>query len=250
MEVEFTPPPGSGRRFVRPAQVHLADAGPDGRLRVDGMVRFLQDVATDDWRDVKVNDGTTWVVRRTALRRSGDAEWPVLNTAVELATWCSGIGAAWAERRTDLLVDGRIVAEASALWVPLDPQGRPSRVSATFHERYGEAAGGRKVSGRVRAPAIPATASAAPWALRRADLDIVNHVTNAAAWAAVVEVAAGPITDAVVIHHGPLEAGDQVELWSAPSQLWLTVRDEVRVSARFRASSPIDVHRGPDARQA
>ena len=142
MDVEITDPPRAGRRFTRDAQVHLADAGPDGRLRVDGLVRFLQDVATDDWTATGVRDGTTWVVRRTALALVDGASWPMLNASVEMATWCSGTGAAWAERRTDLLVDGAPVVRTSAIWVPLDRQGRPSRVSAAFHEIYGEATGG------------------------------------------------------------------------------------------------------------
>jgi acyl-ACP thioesterase len=234
MEIEITDPPGVGRRFTGPAQVHLADAGPDGRLRVDGLVRFLQDIATDDWTDTGVRDGTTWVVRRTTMALVEGAAWPTLNTPVELATWCSGTGAAWAERRTDLLVGGVPVVRTSALWVPLDPQGRPSRVSAAFHEVYDEAAGGRRVSGRVRAPEVPDAAATMPWVLRRADLDIVAHVNNAVAWAAVVEVATSPLAEAVLVHHGPLEAGDEVTLRSMPGALWLTVDGEVRVSAEFR----------------
>ena len=140
MDIEFTPPPPTGRRFRQRAQVHLADAGPDGRLRVDGLVRFLQDVATDDWSDTGVRDGTTWVVRRTALRLVEGEHWPMLNTAVILDTWCSGSGAAWAERRTDLLIDDTVVVHASALWVPLDPQGRPRRISPAFQQVYAEAA--------------------------------------------------------------------------------------------------------------
>ena len=233
MEVEITVPPGIGRRFTSSTQVHLADAGPDGRLRVDGLVRFLQDVATDDWTDTGIDDGTTWVVRRTAIELVEGSSWPRLNAAVELATWCSGTGAAWAERRTDLLVDGAPVVRTSALWVPLDRQGRPTRVSAEFHEIYDEAAGGRKVSGRVRAPEVPDDAASMSWVLRKADLDIVDHVNNAVAWAAMVEVSPGPITAAVLIHHGPLEAGDEVVLRSTPGALWLIVEGDVRISAEY-----------------
>jgi len=233
MQIEFTPPPPTGRRFRQRAQVHLADAGPDGRLRVDGLVRFLQDVATDDWTDTGVRDGTTWVVRRTALRLVEGEHWPMLNTVVILDTWCSGSGAAWAERRTDLLINDTVVAHAAALWVPLDPQGRPRRISPAFHQVYAEAAQGRKVSGRIRSPGMPNDAVITPWALRKADLDVVDHVNNAVAWAAIVEAASGPVASAVLLHHAPLVAGDQVELHATDSEMWLTVAGEVRVSARF-----------------
>ena len=55
---ELVPPSPSGRRYERGARVRLGDAGADGRLRPDGFVRLLQDVASDDWADTAVEDGS------------------------------------------------------------------------------------------------------------------------------------------------------------------------------------------------
>src|SRR5258708_4756435 len=125
---EFVPRPMTGRRFAHHRLVRLSDAGPDTRLRLDGVARYLQDVATDDWADSGLDPGETWVVRRTTVRLAAGGRWPTLGEEVTLVTWCGGMGPAWAERRTDLEVAGKVVVETVALWVPLDPAGRPQRL--------------------------------------------------------------------------------------------------------------------------
>ncbi len=217
-EAEFVPRPARGRRYAHRRRVRVSDAGPDAALRLDSLARYLQDVATDDWADAGLSPDEIWVVRRTTVRVAGGRRWPALGEDVELTTWCGGTGPAWAERRTDLEVDGVPVIETVALWVPLDAAGRPLRLAQEFHDVYGEAAGGRRASGRV--PVAPTLAGLAgvtgqPWPIRRADLDILGHVNNAAVWAAVTEVAGGLVASAALTHYGPLEDGHTVTLLSA-----------------------------------
>lgn|GEM_PF-2236646 len=151
----------------------------------------------------------------------------------------AGIGAAWAERRTDLLVDGDVVIQATALWVPIDTSsGRPQRVRPDFKEVYGEAAQGRKVSGRLEAPGAPSSgALRQPWQLRAVDLDVVGHVNNAALWAPLVEVAGSDLAAVTVIHHGPVEAGDEVMLAVDGHRLWLEADGVVAVTANWDESA-------------
>ena len=146
---EFLSRPAHGRRFSAHRRVRLSDAGRDGVLRLDGMARFLQDVASDDWAESGLDPEDTWVVRRTAVRTAEGGRWPALGEQVALTTWCSGAGAAWAERRTDLELDGALMLQAVALWVSLDRSGRPLRLGQEFRDVYGEAMAGRRVSGRV-----------------------------------------------------------------------------------------------------
>ena len=219
--------------------MRLADTGPDGRLRVDGLARFLQDVATEDSEDAGLDAGATWVARRTSFQLAAGARWPVLGETFELTTWCGGTGAAWAERRTDLTVDGTLQLESAVLWVPLDAAGRPTRISPEFRERFGESCAGRRVSGRVARTSPPAGATTRPWPLRRSDLDVIGHVNNAAVWEAIVELLDASATSASVIHHGPLDAGDAVELASVDGRLWLLVDGDVRVAAEF-TTGPTD----------
>lgn len=233
--IEFLPPPPSGRRFVGGQQVRLGDTDPEGRLRPDAAARYLHDAANDDWDDTGIATGEMWVLRQTAMRLVPGGRWPTLGQRVAATTWCSGIGAAWAERRTDLAVDGTVLVEVVALWVPLDAQGRPRRVQPEFTQAYGEAAGGRRVSGRVEPPDVPTTADLRTWPLRRVDLDVAGHVNNAASWTALVEVAEGPVASAVLTHHHPVEWGTEVTLATDPGCLWLLDGDRVLVSARYEA---------------
>jgi acyl-ACP thioesterase len=143
------------------------------------------------------------------------------------------VGAAWAERRTNISVNGNLLIEAVALAVPVDPSGHPVRIRPVFFEVYGDAMQGRKVSGRVTLTTPPPDAVRQPWPLRRADLDIVGHVNNAAVWQAVSEVVDIPVSFVEVIHHGPVESGHDVSLLRSPGALWLLVDDEVRVAVEY-----------------
>ena len=172
-------------------------------------------------------------MRRTALRWVDGARWPRYLDRVTLTTWCGGTGAAWAERRTDVALDGQPCLEVAALWVPTDPSGHPVRMRESFFEVYGEAARARKVPGRITTPPIPAGAASQPWTLRTADLDILGHVNNAAIWQAISEVVAAPVRSVGVTHHQSIERRDLVTLVSASGQLWLIVEGVVKVSARY-----------------
>jgi len=230
--IEFAPRGARGRLYSATGRVRLGDADVHGLLRLDGLARHLQDVATDDWDDTGLDAQDVWVVRRTAIRRT-TSRWPALGDAVTLTTWCAGTGAAWAERRTDLEVGGQTLLEAAALWVPTDPDGRPRRLRPTFFTVYGEAVGDRKVSGRVARPAVDPAARRRRWEVRRSDLDVVGHVNNAAVWSAVAEVAPEAPRAVTVVHHGALELDDEVVLAYTEHAFWLVVDGDVRVSGGF-----------------
>lgn len=238
---ELAPRPNAGRTFTATRLTRLGDAGPDGRLRLDALARWLQDVASDDARDAGV-EGLTWVVRRTALlidRR------PRLGEMVELTTWAGGAGSRWAERRTSVTVAGRGI-EAAALWVLVDlPSGRPRKVPPEFHEVYGEATGGRQVSSRLTLPAEPEPAGVQlrRWPLRHTDYDVLGHVNNAAYWSAVEDevVRAGlglaSVTMAELEYRTAIEPGDDIELTSQATEggllLWLRSRRGLHGVARL-----------------
>ena len=229
-DVEFAPDLGLGRHFSTSRRVRLSDCGPDGLLRPDGLARYLQDVATDDWDDTGVTCDETWLARRTSWRLV-DGVAPRLGDVVGLTTWCSGSGAAWAERRTDVVCNGSLAIETAALWVPVGPSGRPVRVGASFFDVYGQGAR-RRVTGRVPMWEPPRDALRRPWPLRRTDLDVVGHVNNAALWMPLVEVT-GPVRAATIIYHGPVNGSDHVELVQAANRWWLTVENLVRVAGEF-----------------
>ena len=176
--------PPEGRVFRHRDRATLADVSPAGRARLDALARWLQDAAYEDVRDSGLDDTGVWVVRRLALRV---LRFPRLDEAIEVATFCSGAAALWAERSSLVSCDGDVAVEAVALWVHLQPDGvRPQPLPAGFDAVYGPSAMGRRVRARLRHPPLPpAGAESRPWRFRGADLDLAGHVNNAVYWEAL-----------------------------------------------------------------
>jgi acyl-ACP thioesterase len=239
---DFPPRPGQGRLYSHERRTRLGDTGADGTLRLDGLARYLQDVAVDDWADAGLSPDDIWFVRRTEVRVASGGRWPVLGELVSLTTWCGGSGPAWALRRTDLGVDGVTLVETSALWVLVGPDGRPVRLRGDFLRVYGEASAGRRVAGRVAAVPPRPTGNERPWTVRRADLDVYAHVNNAAVWAAVTEVAPSGTAWAAITHYGALDGAQPVSLVDAPGHVWLVADGQVKVSGQFLPSGQDGEH--------
>jgi acyl-ACP thioesterase len=78
-----------GRTFVESRRVRLTDMDPLGRLRLDALARFLQEIAIDDVDETGWGaPDHLWFVGRMRV----DVVEPFLaDRAVELVTWCSGL---------------------------------------------------------------------------------------------------------------------------------------------------------------
>ena len=240
---ELLPVPPRGRRYTAAYQVRLADADPRGLARLDGIARFLQDVASEDAADSGLDQSFGWFVRRTLLVVGRP---PVLAETVHLTTFCTGTGRSWAERRTSLVGDGGASVEAVSLWIQVDlASGRPAALGQQFEERYGEAAGGRRVSSRLALPGPPSDAAVRPWSVRATDLDVFGHVNNDSHWPILEEVLAGPSFDRVgraeIEYLAPIDRSTPVELLVAPLDAgvgaWLTADGRVHTAARWIASA-------------
>ncbi len=233
---EFVPLPETGRRVTQRRTVRLSDVTGTGRLRLDALARYLQDIAGDDVDDAGL--GGAWVLRRVVL---AFGTLPSFRDEVTLTTFCSGVGSRWAERRTTVHASGRVRVEAVALWVFVDPAGRPAPLEDWFLDLYGESAGDRRVSSRLHHRPPPADGvESRPWPLRVTDIDVLNHVNNAASWAAVEDELArrpanGTLTRAEIEYRAAVDLGDCVELHtvSSPARTacWLMYEGEVRTSA-------------------
>lgn len=222
----------SGRVYESERRIRLSDTDAGGRLRLDAVARYLQDVAGDDVEDAGWSaDEHVWVVRRLEVevvrQFAGDER-------VALATWCSGVGASAAGRHTRLAGDRGGLIETETAWIHLDREGRPLRLPERFHAVYGPSAAGRRVSTRLSLPDPPAEAGRVPWQLRVADVDVLGHVNNAAYWAAVEEVVREPPVHAVLEYRRPLDLADPVELLVADGVVGFAVGDDVRAVARTR----------------
>ncbi|HTP22183.1 MAG TPA: acyl-ACP thioesterase domain-containing protein [Solirubrobacteraceae bacterium] len=171
---------GRGRVFTEPARATLADCAPTGRIRLDALARWAQDVAYADAFAAGLAGRAAWVVRRSRMRVS---RFPRFGEQFTLATFCSGLGRMWAERRTSMTRAGEAAGavELVSLWVHLDPiSGHPTKLTEDEIAMWGESTQGRTVNARLRHPAPDGVADGFPWRFRNTELDLAGHVNNAA----------------------------------------------------------------------
>ena len=220
-----------GRRYTSSRRVRLGDVSPKGRLRLDAVARYLQDIAGDDGHDAIGPEADPWVVRRTAIAVE---RFPVLREQLTITTWASAAGARWAERRTSFEGDRGARIDATALWVYVDlDSGRPKRLTDAFWERYGESVGDRTVQARLTHRSEPPVGERRTWSLRFADFDVLGHVNNAVYWAVVEEVLdlSAPVT-VELEYRGGIDRGQTVEIVSAPDALWISADGTVAATAQ------------------
>ena len=233
------PRPERGRTFTGRRRIRLADMDERGRLRLDAVARFLQDVAIEDVSET--GWGTPehlWFIRRIRI----EVREPFLQDhEVELVTWCSGVASIAAGRRWSVTGDRGGRVEVDSVWIHLGPDQRPARIES--FGIYAEATGGRPVSTRLELPPPPDDAPSSTWALRSTDVDLHGHLNNAVYWQAVEDVArrasvdlAAPLA-AELDYRDPIDLADRVEL--ATSRAGAAVSFGFRVGGAVRAVARI-----------
>jgi acyl-ACP thioesterase len=219
------------RRFTTRRRISLSDTDAAGRLRLDAIARYLQDVASEDWLDAGFDhDSHVWVVRRTELavhEPFRPEDW------IELETWCSGVAGSAAARRYSISGAAGGHVEAESIWIHLDQELRPKRLDGRFLEVYGGPAVGRRAQTRFTLPA-PDVSGGERWRFRTTDVDRLGHVNNAAYWVPVEERWADRLRGFVrgtLEYRRPIDLDEAVELIEGRETLWLVVGDEIRAAA-------------------
>ena len=125
------------RTFASQRTARLADLDRRGRLRLDAIARFLQDVAIEDVDETGWGAPEhVWFVRSIRL----DLVAPFLDDRkIDLVTWCSGVAAVAAGRRwsvPETPVGGSKSTACGSTSAPTDgPRG--SRTSSSTRRRRG-----------------------------------------------------------------------------------------------------------------
>jgi acyl-ACP thioesterase len=163
-------------------RVRFDEAGPDGRLRTSGFMRYAQDLA---WQhSTGLGFGRAWYAERglTCLVRAAELvvlEPPEMGTNVAARTEIVGIRRVFARRRGEFRTeDGRLTGRVDTDWVLIDARGAPTRIPPVFGEVFGEGAPLPSI-GRVALPATPADAAHVALTVRPHEVDPYAHANNA-----------------------------------------------------------------------
>jgi len=237
--------PADGRLARTSRAVRLGDVAPDRRMRVDALLRVLQDVGDDDYRSTGLPNPDGWVARRIVLEVG---RFPTFREALEVTTFCSGTGSRWAERRTSIVGDDGARVEAAALWVQVDTAGRPVRLDDAFLAVYGATAAGRTVGSRRTHDDPSPDAAGVPFTPRFVDLDPLGHMNNAAQAAALEEVLApdglaAPVRVELEYRRPVAPSSDLRVVIDRPAEgavdVWLCTGADVATSVRVRRGVPV-----------
>ena len=163
-------------------RIRFDEAGPDGRLRTSGFMRYAQDLAWQHSADLGfgrawyAERGLTWLVRAAELVILAA---PEMGTVVTARTAIVGIRRVFARRRGEfLLADGTPAGWVHTDWVLIDVRGALTRIPSIFPEVFGGADLMGSV-GRIPLPPTPSAAVHRRFAVRPHELDPMDHANNA-----------------------------------------------------------------------
>lgn len=178
--------------------IRASDVDPTGRFRLDGIARFLQDIAADDLAASGFGSvDPVWIVRRTIVDVLQPISWPA---KVRLERWCSAVSSHWSNMRVRLQADhetnplnpvqrGAGLVETESFWINVDQNGFPARISDEGFAWLASMTDMHRLHWRPAHPRHPPQKTAAGLAtdrrhvLRFSDFDPLNHMNNAAYWA-------------------------------------------------------------------
>jgi acyl-ACP thioesterase len=183
-------PAGSPSTWDATYRIRFDEAGPDGRLRTSGFMRYAQDLA---WQhSTGLGFGRAWYAERDLIWLVRAAELvvidpPEMGSNVVARTLIAGIRRVFARRHGEFRTeDGRLTGWVDTDWVLIDGRGAPTRIPPVFAEHFGEGAPIDSI-GRVRLPDTPPDAARVAHVVRPHEIDPYAHVNNAVYLAWMVE---------------------------------------------------------------
>lgn len=213
------------------------------QLRLDGVARYIQEAGMENLVDAgEAEQHPHWIVNRTVIDVKEPVEFP---NEVTLSRWCSALSTRWCTMRVDLVGSGGGLIETEGFWIAINKDTlTPMRVNDSLIEKFASTTDEHRLKWRPWLDHPAPQQAVRPFALRRTDIDVFQHVTNTAYWHAVHEVMAlypevcVPPYRAVVEYRRPIRYGEEVAIATERSddrvRMALTVGGEVRASALLR----------------
>jgi acyl-ACP thioesterase len=187
--------------------LRVADVDREGRLKFDAATRHIQDIGSDQLREMGFEEThPLWIVRRTMIDLIRPIEF---KDTLRLRRWCSGTSNRWCEMRVrvDGLRGGGLM-ESEAFWININRETQgPARISDDFLEGLQRTTDVDRLRWKayLKAGSRDDAAEVRAYPIRVSDIDIFDHL------ATQPELMAGPLR--VTIEHDlPVALGDQLEI--------------------------------------
>lgn len=244
------PPPSGGAGFTTEWPVRAGDVDRYGRLRLDSVARYLQDVAWDDLcASGFVDSDPTWIVRRTLIDVITPIRWP---ERVTLRRWCSGLSTRWANMRVRITSDGGGLVETEAFWIKIDEKsGATARISDTGFAHLAATTDEHRLRWRPMLEEEPPASSRhdIAYPIRTADIDVLMHMNNAAYWQVVEDFLPDSYMDlvgpyrAIIEYRAPISAKQSLyirsDVRSTVLRLWFIIAGAANADCLV---TPLPVH--------
>jgi acyl-ACP thioesterase len=201
--------------------LRVADTDRTGRLRFDAATRHIQDVGTDQLRELGYEEThPLWIVRRTMIDLIAPIEFQDM---LRLRRWCSGTSNRWCEMR--VRIDGRKggLIESEAFWINFNRETQgPARISDDFIAglRRTTSVDRLRWKAYLKAGAREDAAAVYKYPVRVSDIDIFDHMNNSVYWSVVEdylhshpEMLRGPLR-VTIEHDAAVALGENLEIVS------------------------------------
>ena len=166
--------------------LRVADVDREGRLKFDAATRHIQDIGTDQLREMGYEEThPLWIVRRTMIDM---IEPIVFKDILRLRRWCSGTSNRWCEMR--VRIEGRKggLVESEAFWININRETQgPARISDDFIAGLQRTTDVNRLRWKayLSAGARDDAHEIRDYPVRVSDIDIFDHMNNSVYWSVV-----------------------------------------------------------------
>ena len=169
--------------FDREWPLRVADIDREGRLRFDAATRHIQDIGSDQLRELGFEEThPLWIVRRTMIDLIKPIEFQDM---LRMRRWCSGTSNRWCEMR--VRIDGRKggLMESEAFWININRETQgPARIADDFIEGLQRTTDVDRLRWKpyLKAGSREDAAQIREYPVRVSDIDIFDHMNNSVYW--------------------------------------------------------------------
>jgi acyl-ACP thioesterase len=214
-------PDGHPDVFGREWPLRVGDIDRTGRLRLDAACRHIQDIGSDQLREMGFEEThPLWIVRRTMVDMIRPIEFQDM---LRCRRWCSGTSNRWCEMR--VRVDGRKggLIESEAFWININRETQmPSRISDDFLEGLHKTTSVDRLRwrGYLKPGSRDDASEIHEFPVRVTDIDLFDHMNNSVYWSVIEDYLASHLDLATwplritIEHEAPVALGDKLEILS------------------------------------